>query len=74
MAESVKATLDKEGLTHVPVYRLAQEAIGCSLAESAESPAYHAWLNKAAAKASSEGVRCRRCCVPAQGLFQLLQG
>jgi|Dee2metaT_14_FD_contig_31_5993451_length_1784_multi_8_in_0_out_0_1 quinolinate synthase len=51
MAESVKATLDKEGLTHVPVYRLAQEAIGCSLAESAESPAYHAWLNKAAAKA-----------------------
>ena len=29
MAESVKATLDKQGFSDVPVYRLAQDAIGC---------------------------------------------
>lgn len=56
MAESVKATLDKQGFSDVPVYRLAQDAIGCSLAESAEGPAYRAWLQSAAAKAKEEGA------------------
>jgi quinolinate synthase len=48
MAESVRALLDTSGWAHVPVYRLAEKAIGCSLAESAELPAYRAWLEKAA--------------------------
>ncbi len=49
MAESVRATLDSNKLQHVPVYRLAEAKIGCSLAESAEKAAYAAFLHKAAA-------------------------
>jgi len=48
MAESVRALLDTSGWAHIPVYRLSEKAIGCSLAESAELPAYRAWLEKAA--------------------------
>mmetsp|Transcript_64518 Transcript_64518/g.75688 ORF Transcript_64518/g.75688 Transcript_64518/m.75688 type:complete len:676 (-) Transcript_64518:51-2078(-) len=48
MAESVQAILDKNGYGHVPVYRATQRAIGCSLAESAESRSYRAWLQMAA--------------------------
>jgi quinolinate synthase len=47
MAESVRATLDTNTHTHIPVYRLAEAKIGCSLAESAEKLAYSAFLNKA---------------------------
>mmetsp|Transcript_17438 Transcript_17438/g.22634 ORF Transcript_17438/g.22634 Transcript_17438/m.22634 type:complete len:328 (+) Transcript_17438:162-1145(+) len=47
MAESVRSVLDMEGLNHIPVYRLSEKYIGCSLAESAEKPAYRAWLEKA---------------------------
>merc|ERR1719329_2079218 len=50
MAESVRAMLDNAGYVDVPVYRLSEKAIGCSLAESAELPAYRAWLGKAAAR------------------------
>jgi len=53
MAESVKATLDSQGFSHVPVYRVAEEHIGCSLAASAEAPAYGAWLSQAAAQPRS---------------------
>lgn len=49
MAESVRATLDAQGFPHVPVYRLKESDIGCSLAASAETPAYDAWLHKAMA-------------------------
>jgi len=48
MSENVRATLDAAGHADVPVYRVAQEAIGCSLAESAEALAYRAYLAKAA--------------------------
>lgn len=48
MAESVRATLDSNGLKHVPVYRLAEQKIGCSLAEAAERQAYAAFLHQAA--------------------------
>ncbi|MDD9936426.1 MAG: quinolinate synthase NadA [Myxococcales bacterium] len=48
MSENVRATLDASGLSHVSVYRVATQPIGCSLAESAEAPAYGAYLKKAA--------------------------
>jgi len=47
MAESVQATLRSQGFGHVPVFRVAEEEIGCSLASSAESASYKAWLDKA---------------------------
>ena len=47
MAENVRAMLDAGGFADVPVYRVASEAIGCSLAESAEVPAYGAYLERA---------------------------
>ncbi|MCB9746038.1 MAG: quinolinate synthase NadA [Alphaproteobacteria bacterium] len=50
MSENVRAVLDHNGHTEVPVYRVAAEAIGCTLAESAEARAYGAWLTKAAAQ------------------------
>jgi len=48
MSENVRATLDASGFQHVPVYRVAEQAIGCSLAEAAEAPAYGAYLTRAA--------------------------
>lgn len=48
MSESVRANLDSNGFEHIPVYRLAEQKIGCSLAESAEKQAYLAYLTKAA--------------------------
>ncbi|CEG49191.1 quinolinate synthetase a [Plasmopara halstedii] len=48
MSESVRANLDSNGFEHIPVYRLAEQKIGCSLAESAEKKAYLAYLQKAA--------------------------
>ena len=48
MTENVRAVLDHGGFGHVPVYRLAIPEIGCSLAASAEAPAYHAFLQQAA--------------------------
>lgn len=48
MSENVRAVLDHAGHAEVPVYRLATEPIGCSLAESAERPAYGAFLAEAA--------------------------
>lgn len=47
MSENVRAMLDASGYEHVPVYRVAAESIGCSLAESAEAPAYGAYLTEA---------------------------
>jgi quinolinate synthase len=47
MSESVRANLDSNGYEHIPVYRLAEQKIGCSLAESAEKQAYIAYLQKA---------------------------
>jgi len=47
MAENVRAVLDAGGFADVPVYRVAAEAIGCSLAESAEAPTYGAYLERA---------------------------
>ena len=47
MSENVRATLDAAGHAHVPVYRVADRRIGCSLAESAEAPAYRAYLERA---------------------------
>ena len=48
MSENVRAMLDAAGFEHVPVYRVASEPIGCSLAESAEARAYGAYLSRAA--------------------------
>lgn len=49
MSENVRAMLDAAGLEQVGCYRVAREKIGCSLAESAESRAYAAYLEQAAA-------------------------
>ena len=46
MAESVKAILTKNGHGDIPLYRADARKIGCSLAESAESDVYQAWLQK----------------------------
>ena len=48
MSENVRAMLDASGFESVPVYRVAAEPIGCSLAESAAAPAYGAYLAQAA--------------------------
>eukprot|EP00904_Undaria_pinnatifida_P000928 jgi/Undpi1/10836/HiC_scaffold_3.g01365.m1 len=56
MAESVRATLDASGCQGVPVYRLSEAEIGCSLAEAAERNFYEAWLREAAAKPNSMHV------------------
>ena len=48
MSENVRAMLDASGYEHIPVYRVTADPIGCSLAESAEAPAYGAYLAKAA--------------------------
>jgi quinolinate synthase len=52
MSENVRAVLDAAGYADIPVYRLAEDAIGCSLAEAADKPAYDAWLKRAAASAN----------------------
>ncbi len=49
MSESVRSQLDAAGFAHVPVYRLAKEAIGCSLAAAADTARYAAFLRRAAA-------------------------
>ncbi len=47
MSENVRAMLDASGHAHIPVYRVAIDPIGCSLAESAEAEAYGAYLMNA---------------------------
>ena len=48
MAENVRAVLDEAGFERLPVYRVTQQPIGCSLAEAAEAPAYGDYLREAA--------------------------
>lgn len=48
MSENARAMLDRGGFAHVPVYRVAAEPIGCSLAAAAETLTYQAWLTRAA--------------------------
>ena len=43
----VRRCSPQNGYGHVPVYRARQRSIGCSLADSAESLRYGAWLEKA---------------------------
>jgi len=49
MSENVRAILDEAGFDDVAVYRMAEEEIGCTLAEAAEAPAYASYLARAAA-------------------------
>lgn len=53
MSENVRAILDDSGFAHVGCWRVAEDPIGCSLAESAETRAYAAWLEQAAATPNS---------------------
>jgi hypothetical protein len=46
MSENVRAVLDSAGFAALPVYRVAAEPIGCSLAAAAEAPAYAAYLRR----------------------------
>jgi quinolinate synthase len=50
MAENVRAVLDSAGYAEVPVYRVAKEPIGCSLAQAAEADEYLQWLARAASQ------------------------
>src|SRR5690606_39201059 len=50
---NVRAILDESGFESVGCWRVAEAAIGCSLAESAEALVYGAWLDKAAATPNS---------------------
>ena len=45
MSENVRAILDEAGHRDVAVYRMSPGAIGCSLAEAAESEQYNRWVN-----------------------------
>lgn len=47
MSENARAMLDDAGFGDTPVYRVAVDPIGCSLAESAEAKAYGAFLTEA---------------------------
>lgn len=47
MSENARAMLDAAGHGARPVYRVAAEPIGCSLAEAAESEAYRSFLQRA---------------------------
>jgi len=47
MSENVRAILDDAGYAHVPVYRMAAEDIGCTLAEAAEADQYFDYLAEA---------------------------
>ncbi len=47
MSENARAVLDQAGHGATPVYRVATDAIGCSLAEAAESSRYAAFLERA---------------------------
>mmetsp|Transcript_1684 Transcript_1684/g.2292 ORF Transcript_1684/g.2292 Transcript_1684/m.2292 type:complete len:563 (+) Transcript_1684:140-1828(+) len=53
MSESVATILAKNGFGHIPVYRATPDAIGCSLAESAERDSYRAWLESSKKDASA---------------------
>ncbi len=46
MSENVRAVLDAAGHTQIPVYRVDEREIGCSLADAAESRMYQAWLQE----------------------------
>lgn len=47
MSENVRAILDQAGFQKVGVYRMAEEQIGCSLADAASSPSYTSYLQTA---------------------------
>lgn len=49
MAENARAVLDAAGHEAIPLLRVSAAPIGCSLAEAADSAAYHAYLLQAAA-------------------------
>jgi len=55
MAENVRAVLNAAGHSAVPVYRLATEPVGCSLAAAADAPEYTAWLRKARDTSAAAG-------------------
>lgn len=54
MAENVRAVIDGAGYPDIPVYRMDENAIGCSLAEAAEADTYLQWLEPAAPKSTGE--------------------
>lgn len=63
MSESVQAILGKNGFGDVPVYRATAKHIGCSLAESAETEQYRAWLHTESKQALDDG------CVPLHVIY-----
>jgi len=63
MSESVQAILNKNGFGDIPVYRATAKQIGCSLAESAETETYRAWLQKESKQALDDG------CVPLHVIY-----
>lgn len=47
MSENARAMVDAAGYPHIPVYRVSDQQVGCSLAEAAQSANYDAYLRKA---------------------------
>jgi quinolinate synthase len=47
MSENARAMIDAAGFARVPVYRVSDKPVGCTLAEAAHSPAYGAYLREA---------------------------
>lgn len=56
MSENVRAILDEAGYREVQVYRMSASAIGCSLAEAAESQQYMTYLQEAGSTPNSMHV------------------
>eukprot|EP00727_Mastigamoeba_balamuthi_P004677 m51a1_g14207 putative quinolinate synthetase a subunit (527) ;mRNA; r:156357-158303 len=55
MSENCRAILDASGYAALPVYRLAAEPIGCSLAAAADSLGYDEWVRSEAEQARKAG-------------------
>ena len=49
MSENVRAMTDAAGYDHLPVYRVCDRPIGCTLADAARSPEYTEYLAEASA-------------------------
>eukprot|EP00955_Chlamydomonas_euryale_P023950 252062-Chlamydomonas_euryale.AAC.1 len=57
MSENVRAILDEAGHSDVMVYRMSEHAIGCSLAEAAESEQYNRCVGRGRqSRSSTTGV------------------
>ena len=60
MVKLVEAILKRNGFPSIPMYQLQAKEIGCSLAASAETDSYQAWLHKVSQSADTFHVIYKR--------------